>query len=829
MAVVDPNPPHVIRGTPYSDVMVTASGGTAPYSFVANSGLPTSMLLAADGTLSGTTCGGNGNYNVSVTVTDSTAATATGTVQVIVNAAAGACSLTIAPATLLAGTVGTAYSQTVTASGGTAPYAFVVSSGSLPTGLSLAANGAISGTPTSAGSITFSIRTTDSASNGGVRTYTMTIAAPPPLLLSSTPAAVRQVGVAYSQSNLASGGVSPYAYAITGGALPAGVTLNAGTGLASGTPTSAGAFSYTVSVTDAVAATATQTVSGTVAPTVTLASSPAAATQVGVAYSQANVASGGTSPYAYAISAGALPAGVTLNAVTGLVSGTPTSAGAFSYTVQVTDAVAATATQAVSVTIATAVALAASPSAATQVGVAYSQANVASGGTTPYAYSISAGALPAGVTLNGGTGLASGTPTLAGAFGYTITVTDAVGATASQPSSGTIAAVAVPLSLVANPPGATQVGVAYSQSNVASGGTAPYAYSISAGALPAGVTLNAGTGLVSGTPTAAGAFSYTVRVSDAVAASSVRIVSGTLAAAPSIAVATGAPSLAEVGIAYTQTNSGSGGSGAFTYTLASGALPAGLTLNASTGLVSGTPTVAGAFSYSVRATDNANPAASAVGAVVGGSVVPTVTIASSPPAQPAKVGAAYAQVNAASGGTAPHVYSIAAGNLPAGLTLDTATGLVSGVPSLAGAYGYTVRVIDGAGAVAVGTSISGTIGAAPVLSFTPATPGPLSVGVLFAQPLVVAGGTAPYSFAITSGTLPPGVTFDAVNGSFGGTPTLAGSYTFTVRATDAQGASATLAVTLLVKAAVIVVSGAPVAYLNQATMQSLQATGGLLI
>jgi hypothetical protein len=197
-------------------------------------------------------------------------------------------------------------------------------------------------------------------------------------------------------------------------------------------------------------------------PTVTLASTASSTTTVGQTYSQANVAGGGTSPYMYAVSVGELPAGTTLSASTGTVSGTPTTAGAFSYAITATDSgsPAQTATQIVSGTIApVTLTLLAPVSGTTRVGLPYLQPNIASGGTTPYTYSLFAGSVPAGTTLNTSTGTVSGTPTAAGAFNYTIEVTDSgsPAQTATKASSGTIAAV-VPTVAAVSPNGGPPAG-----------------------------------------------------------------------------------------------------------------------------------------------------------------------------------------------------------------------------------------------------------------------------------------------------------------------------------------------------------------------------------
>ncbi len=175
----------------------------------------------------------------------------------------------VSTTSLANGAVGSAYSQTLTATGGTTPYTWAVATGTLPAGLNLSAAGVISGTPTAAGSSSFTVRVTDSASPAVTATQALSLtitAAPVVLAVTTTSVANGAVGSAYSQTLTATGGTTPYTWAVATGTLPAGLSLSAA-GVISGTPSAAGSFTFNVSVTDSAspAATAAKAVALTVA------------------------------------------------------------------------------------------------------------------------------------------------------------------------------------------------------------------------------------------------------------------------------------------------------------------------------------------------------------------------------------------------------------------------------------------------------------------------------------------------------------------------------------------------------------------------------------
>jgi hypothetical protein len=309
--------------------------------------------------------------------------------------------------------------------------------------------GAITGTPTTAAVSSFTARATDTNSVTATAALSITIHGATVLTVATSSLHGGTTGTAYSAALTATGGTPPYTWAVTAGALPAGLSLSSA-GAITGTPSGAGTSTFTAQVTDAVAATATRALSITITATavLTITTSSLPDGSLGTAYSAALTATAGTPPYTWAVTAGALPPGLALSAA-GTISGTPSLASGtpYAFTVQATDAVAATATAALTINVtgsggAPAVTTTSLPAAA--AGVAYPlTALTETGGTAPFTWAVTSGALPDGLTL-GPLGFIFGTPTAAAATsGFTVTVTDANSLTASQALFITVPAAAV--------------------------------------------------------------------------------------------------------------------------------------------------------------------------------------------------------------------------------------------------------------------------------------------------------------------------------------------------------------------------------------------------
>ena len=391
------------------------------------------------------------------------------------------------------GSTGVAYSQAVTAQNGTAPYGFTLISGSLPAGLSLSTgspSATISGTPVTPQRASFTLQVSDSVGGIATQAFTILIAAGPLSIGTASPLTAGYTNIAYSQSMQANGGAPPYSWAVTAGTLPDGLSLSAA-GALTGTPTTQGVSNFTITVTDSNSTAASVVYSLTVTLGTLSFKTPYTlpSSLYGTSYSQTIQAQGGSLPYNWVLTGGALPPGLSFN--NGAITGTPTSPGTYTFTVQVFDNSSHYISGTFSLTIAGSSVTVATPGIlpAGAVGGPYSTGLLATGGVPPYTWTVASGSLPPGLTLSTG-GVISGVPTTVGSYIFSAQVQDNTSLTASQQFTITVSPAGI----------SPRIGV-FSQV-VAGGGwtTTLWLVNRSAAAVPATIVFHADNGGLIGLP-----------------------------------------------------------------------------------------------------------------------------------------------------------------------------------------------------------------------------------------------------------------------------------------------------------------------------------------
>lgn len=488
----------------------------------------------------------------------------------------------------------------------------------------------------------------------------------------------------------------------------------------------------------------------------------------------------------WSVSSGTLPPGMTLDPGTGVLSGTPTSSGGYTFTVQATDGIQPV-TQAVSLTVYSRLGITSLSFPDGTSGSPYGPAGLGfagGGGTNRW----SASGLPPGLSMDA-SGAVSGTPTKSGSYSVTVNLQDQ----ASGQSATAVVQIVIkvgplsitgPLSLGGYVPGGKISG-----SLSATGGLPPLTFS--APGLPQGLSLNGATGAFSGTAGAAGTYSFTAQVSDS---QSPTAVSSTTVTFSVLGFTSSSLPTGPAGTAYSGSLSAIGGTAP--YTFSSSGLPSGLTMS-SNGVISGAKPPVGTFNFAAQVSDATGLSTSALFTItINGPANGPLTI-SGTSLSIGVVGTPYSASVQAVGGNAPYKYALLAGNLPAGLSLSD-SGTLQGTPTAPGDYSFSAQVTDASGSSANG-SFSVSISAAPLTL----TLGTFPAGVVGSdypvQILTPAGGATPYTFALSSGSLPGGLTLSG--NQISGVPIATGSFSFSIKVTDFAGKVITAGGSIVIKPA----------------------------
>lgn len=775
-----------------------------------------------------------GSYSVPITIEDSVGNSTSGTVAFRVTPI-GFFYIFLPVGGGPTATLNVPYSEQLVPIGGTPPYTASLA-GNAVAGMSINNSGFVSGTPLESGRfLPFSQFLFDSGGNSYFSGGNLTVNAP----VGSVP-----LGINGGTSNIAEGSaplvtivasgsqVTNPSYTITlvSGSLPPGMTLLTGSDFNSGgnsvvaaqvagVPSTPGTYSFILNVTDGAGGIGQRQYTLVIHDTLTFITSSMAPGQVGQAYSQTFDVRGGTPPYTFSLfnlatNNSTPPPGLSFDSSTGTISGTPTSAGATVLDITATDA--AGSAQTIGVTFNIYSLEITTPNILPNVtsGRAYSEALSIN---PPGAYTWTATGLPFGLTIDLHTGVISGTVSN-GATGASLVTVTAANASTAVVKNFTIFTTTLSSTWLLSGTGGLLGDVLVNNRVVTglslSGGTPPYNVTLDSGALPPGLDIvpdsvvfsgqDFGLFLIAGLPTTPGSYTFRVRYTDAAGLSIVRPVTLNVR---TIALATSSVGPAALGQPFTAHLFGSGAPGPFAFALSPAFTPpnlGGLTLSSS-GVLSGTPTQTGTFSFNVDITSGALTRRQGVSYTVEATgnrvinVTPGLFGVTDLP-----MGINFLAAISPSGGIGTQTWSIPSGSLPPGIQLLSGAtlpraftppvALLQGAPSVAGDYRFQVRVDDSTGnfgireiLVHVSPMRNGPIN--HPYSFT-AVPPPMQVGTPYNYQITMLNSAPPVTFVdAASGVstlMPTGVSMSS-SGAISGAPSDGGVFDQTFVATDANG------------------------------------------
>jgi hypothetical protein len=694
-------------------------------------------------------------------------------------------------------TQGNPYSTRVLVTGGKIPYTFSVAYGTLPPGLHLnPATGVISGTPSaSSGSYTFDIQVADSANPKNYSDSEFTIDMVPEFIIPALSLPRGTVGSPIPVAIAASGGKPGYNFSVTSGTLPDGLTLSTD-GSFSGAPTVDGIFPFTVTALDSTSRTTTRNFVLQVDQPLAITTTRLNSGLINRAFSQTLAASGGYGSKTWSVYNGKLPQGMVLDPATGAISGTPTEAVTRYLTIALKDSYGRKVYKDFSVTVATPLLFMTDSLPNGHLNDTYSEKFRLGGGITAYGYAMT-GALPTGLTFYPATGTVSGTGTQAGSKNMTFTVTDN-----SYPTSLTVSK-SLSLRVTSLITATTSAYLPNARKGVTitpiiltgKGGTSPYTWTVVGGALPSGLFLNGTTGGITGTPSEAGDFSVIIHLADSTSNATGSDINPDktffIHVSDDLAVTTTSLPVGAVGFPYSYQLSATGGLPNFSWSIVSGSLPAGLNLEPTTGVISGTPTGSAYAPLTIQATDSDSPTQTAqANLILEVSSVLSIFETAIPDG---RINQPYTANIRAQAGMPPFTWRIASGSLPDGITPQhVGDGLsLTGSPAASGPFTFTLEVSDSSVSRQT-VSRQYTMNVWPTIQITTTTLSTVPTGSPYSQFITASGGKTPYNFSVSAGSLLQGLSINSTTGEIFGilAPTAGQSSSVTIRVTDSGTPSA---------------------------------------
>ncbi len=701
----------------------------------------------------------------------------------------------------LAGQVGTVYSVQLVGSGGVTPYTWTVVSGyTLPAGLSLSTAGVISGIPVFSGNGTTSVvfQLKDAGTPTAVSTTLrlgVAIAPAPAIAFTGTMPVAGSLNQAYAGSAAASGGVGALNYTLNGGALPAGLNLNASTGAVTGTIAAAGNFSFTVMAADAFGDSTTQgyqIVVNQLLVTVTpgIGSLPIAIT--GQTYSQTLTAAGGSGTgYTWVVSGLSNGLAYSANGASLTIHGPATTPGTVNFTATVSDSASnGSGTLSYSIQIYSPLALPSSNpatlSSTATLNAAYSGTVAASGGSGNYAWTVIG--LPSdslNYSTSGATLTISGTPGTAATVTFTAKVTDTITNLSVGPYTYTVTVYGTATLPAPNPTslGPADAGTGYNGTISVAGGSGSYNWTVTGlsdglSYLASGATLT-----ISGTPGSPVTVSFNATVTDTSTNTIVGPYTYTIAVYGALVLPAPdpvtLPSIGYTGEAYSGTINASGGSGNYSWqvtgvsdNLTSTSSGSVLTIGGTTGSTPATVT----FNVSLKDTSTGFSVTQTGYNIAIGTPTPVTLPAPNPASLPSAVTTLlYSGSINASGGVPPYTWSVNGTTIP---TNGAAVGFDDGIS--VSSNGSNVLSIGGTPSAIqlvnlANVKVLDSLGSNQTNSYTIAVNGISHMSGQIALNPTCGGGTAPVpAITVSLRTSPGGSLVQSVTTGSGGNFTFSG-------------------------------------------------------